>query len=72
MPATGLNIGDYGIIAAYFVLIIVIGIVWRKRMVTSSQYFQLAGRCPQSSPESPLSRPTPGRFGAKQVSIFWP
>lgn len=43
MATIGLSIGDYGIIAAYFVLIIVIGMVLRKRMVTSSQYFQ-AGR----------------------------
>lgn len=37
------KIGDYSIVAAYFVLIIIIGLVLRKRMVTSSEYFQ-AGR----------------------------
>ena len=43
MHTINLNVADYGIIFGYFVLIVLIGLRLRRRMVSSSEYFQ-AGR----------------------------
>jgi SSS family solute:Na+ symporter len=43
VQAIQLNIGDYAIILGYFALIVLIGLRLRRRMVSSSEYFQ-AGR----------------------------
>lgn len=43
MLAIRLNVVDYAIIAAYFLLTITIGLLLRRRMLSSSEYFQ-AGR----------------------------
>jgi solute:Na+ symporter, SSS family len=43
VQAVQLNIGDYAIILGYFALIVLIGLRLRRRMVSSSEYFQ-AGR----------------------------